>query len=180
MDFQTCVSTRRSVRKYQATPVADSVLHKVIETAALAPSWKNTQTTRYLVVRDPALRAQIAQEGVAMFPPNQKIIESAPAVVLVTTITGRSGFERDGSFSTSKGTHWESFDAGIATQTLCLAATNEGLATVVMGIYDEAAVAKAAGIPEGQKLSAIVALGYADEEPPMPKRKTVEDLLTTK
>ena len=56
------------------------------------------------------------------FEYNQKTMHNAPALILVTTITGHSGFERDGSFSTSKETHWESFDAGIAVQTLCLAA----------------------------------------------------------
>lgn len=29
------------------------------------------------------------------------------------------------------------FDAGIATQTLCLAAHSKGLGTVILGIYDE-------------------------------------------
>ena len=38
-------------------------------------------------------------------------------------------------------------------------------------------VIKAVGVPEGQKVSAMVALGYADEEPAMPKRKSVGELL---
>lgn len=180
MLFQDCVRTRRSVRKYKADPVSDEVIRSIVEAAALAPSWKNTQTTRYIVIRDKDLKSRIAQEAVTMFPNNQRIIEGAPAIVLVTTITGRSGFERDGSFSTSKGTHWESFDAGIATQTFCLAAHDAGLGTVIMGIFDEAIASSVAGIPEGQKLSAILALGYPDEEPACPKRKTVDDLLTLK
>ena len=98
-------------------------------------------------------------------------------LVIITTISPRSGFERDGSPSTSKKTHWESFDAGIATQTFCLAAYDAGLGTVIMGIFDEDKVIKAVGVPEGQKVSAMVALGYADEEPAMPKRKSVGELL---
>ncbi len=43
------------------------------------------------------------------FAYNQKTASHAPALVILTTITGRSGYERDGSFSTSKGTHWQSF-----------------------------------------------------------------------
>jgi hypothetical protein len=35
-------------------------------------------------------------------------------------------------------------------------------------------------VPEGQSVSALVALGYADEEPEAPKRKAVEDLLIIK
>lgn len=49
---------------------------------------------------------------------------------------------------------------------------------MIMGIFDEGTVAELAGVPEGQKISALVALGYPDETPEMPKRKTTEELLT--
>ena len=178
MEFLECVSGRRSVRKYKSEPVPDALLKKIVGAAALAPSWKNTQTTRYMVVRDRALMDYIGDNCVLGLEWNQKILRGAPAVIFVTTITGRAGFERDGSFSTSKGTHWESFDAGIATQTLCLAAYNEGLATVIIGVFDEEKIAERVSIPEGQRLSALVAIGFPDETPDMPKRKGTEDLLT--
>lgn len=177
MELFECVKERRSVRKYKQQPVDDSVLEKIVAAAAYAPSWKNTQTTRYIIVQNEALKNELAETGVMGFEYNKKNIHNAPALILVTTVTGRSGFERDGSFTTSKGTHWESFDAGISTQTLCLAAHALGLGTVVMGIYDEEKVIKAAEIPEGQKLSAMVAIGWPDEEPAMPKRKGVQELL---
>lgn len=177
MDFLKCVQERRSVRKYKPEEVEDSVLENIVGTAAYAPSWKNTQTTRYIVVKNKAMIQELADNCVMDFTYNQKTMYNAPALILVTTITGRSGFERDGSYSTSKETHWESFDAGIATQTLCLAAHANGLGTVIMGIFDEAKVIEAADIPDGQQLSAIVAIGWPADEPAMPKRKSVDDLL---
>ena len=98
--------------------------------------------------------------------------------MVITTVNSRSGYERDGSFSTSKETHWQSFDAGIATQTFCLAAHEAGLGTVIMGIYDEKKVIDALNIPEGQSVSALVALGYPAENPEAPKRKGTEQLLS--
>lgn len=180
MEFLECVSNRRSVRRYKPDPVEPEVLRRIVSAAVYAPSWKNSQTTRYIAVSDSALKQKLAEECVMGFAGNQQIILSAPMVILVTTITGRSGFDRDGTPSTGKGTHWQSFDAGIATQTLCLAAHNEGLATVIMGIFDEEKAAQCAKIPDGQELSAMVAIGYPDESPAMPRRKTVEDLLTFK
>ena len=177
MDYLNCIKERRSVRKYKPTDIPRNILDKVIEAASYAPSWKNSQTTRYIIVEDKTLKAQLAQNCMRDFSLNQDNVSSAPAVILVTTIKSRSGYERDGSFSTNMGTHWESFDAGIATQTLCLAAHAEGLATVVMGIFDSEKIARLANIPEGQKLSAIIAIGYPDESPPMPKRKTVAELV---
>jgi nitroreductase len=177
MDFMECVKGRRSVRKYKPVQVEDGLLEEVVVAASYAPSWKNTQTARYIVVQDEALKKELAENCVMDFEFNKKTIYNAPALILVTTIAGRSGFERDGSYSTSKGTHWESFDAGMATQTLCLAAYAQGLATVVMGIFDEAKAMEAAGIPAGQRLSAMVAIGWPDEDPAMPKRKGVTELL---
>ena len=178
MDFLECVKGRRSIRKYKTDAVSDETLKNIVSAASFAPSWKNTQTTRYIIIRDKAKINELAERCVMNFEPNMVTIMNAPAIILVTTITSRSGFERDGSFSTGKGTHWESFDAGIATQTLCLTAYNEGMGTVIMGIYDEAEVAKVVVIPDGQKLSAIVAIGYPQEESVMPKRKDIGDLIT--
>ena len=177
MSFIECVSGRRSVRKYKTDKIPDDVLTRVIAAASWAPSWKNSQTTRYLIIEDEALKNDLAEYCMMDFALNRDNIMSAPSVILVTTIANRSGYERDGSFSTGKGTHWESFDAGIATQTLCLAAFAEGLGTVIMGIFDTEKITQKVKIPEGQKLSAVVAIGYPDETPPMPKRKGVDELL---
>ena len=92
-------------------------------------------------------------------------------------VHGRSGFERDGSYTTSKEDRWEVFDAGLATQTFCLAAHDKGVGTVILGIFDENKVAEIAKVPEGQKVAALVAVGYADEDPAAPKRKSTEELV---
>ena len=92
-------------------------------------------------------------------------------------IHGRSGFERDGSYTTSKEDRWEMFDAGIATQTFCLAAHEKGVGSVIMGIFDEDKVAELISLEEGRKVAALIAVGYPDEEPALPKRKEVEELV---
>ena len=101
-------------------------------------------------------------------------------MMVITTVNSRSGYERDGSFTTSKGTHWQSFDAGIAAQTFCLAAHEAGIATVIMGIFDEEKVKEVIDVPDGQSVSALVAIGYADDEPEAPRRKSAEELLTVR
>ena len=178
MDFMTCVKERRSIRRFKDQKVDHALFEKIVEAASYSPSWKNTQIARYIVVEDRALIDYIADNGVMDYAHNAEIMRNAPALVLVTYICGRSGYERDGSFTTSKKDQWEMFDTGIATQTFCLAAHSLGVGTVIMGIFDDEKVAKAAGIPEGQKLGAIIAAGYPDETPTMPKRKTVAELLS--
>lgn len=178
MELKECVQGRRSIRKYKSETVSEEAIKKIVAVATLSPSWKNSQTTRFIAIANDALKKELAEKCVMDFEYNKKTILNAPMLVLVTTLSPRSGYERDGSPSTSKGTHWESFDAGIATQTFCLAAHEEGLGTVIMGIYDEAKVIDVAKIPEGQKVSAMIAVGHPDESPAMPKRKDADEILT--
>ncbi len=177
MTAKECIRTRRSIRKFQDTPVDHTLLSSVVETASYSPSWKNTQIARYIAVEG-ALKDRIAAEGTLAWPNNGAIIRNAPVLVAVTFVKGRSGFERDGSYSTSRKDGWQMFDAGIASQTFCLAAHEAGLGTLIMGIFDRETVEKLLGLPEDRELAALIAVGYAAEEPAAPKRKAPEELLT--
>ncbi|MGI6007425.1 MAG: nitroreductase family protein [Ruminococcus sp.] len=179
MDLVQGIKKRRSVRKFSETPVPREILREIIETASWAPSWKNTQTVRYIVVDSREVLKKIASEDCMMgFTHNVDIVAQAPALVILASVKGRSGYERNGSFSTAKGSHWESFDAGIAAQTFCLAACEKGLGTVIMGIFDENKIREIIEIPEDQQISALISIGYPAEEPKTPPRKNAEDLLT--
>lgn len=178
MTAKECITTRRSVRRFKADPVSREVLSSIVETASYAPSWKNTQITRYTAVADPALKAEIAAK--ATIPHNADIINSAPVLMVVTLIKNRCGFERDGSYSTSKGDHWQMFDAGVAAQTFCLAAWEEGIGSVIMGIFDEKAIEDLLAVPDDQEVAALIAVGYPDETPSAPARKAPDLLLQYK
>ena len=102
MDALTCIETRRSIRKYQEKPIPHEVMEEIVKEASFAPSWKNSQVVRYVVVENPELKSKIANDAVLGFTYNTGTIEHAAALVVVTMIQGRSGYERDGSFTTSK------------------------------------------------------------------------------
>ena len=178
MEAIACIKGRRSIREFEDKPIARELMAEIVEAASFAPSWKNTQITRYIVVEDKADIDLLADNCVLGFAPNAATMKRAAALVLVTMISGRSGYERDGSYSTSKGDRWEMFDAGIATQTFCLAAHDKGLGTVILGIFDEDKVMSLFGLPQGQKLAAILAVGYPKGEVTAPPRKPVETLLS--
>ena len=175
MDAITCIKTRRSIRKFNAEPVSKETVEDLVLTASYAPSWKNTQTTRYIAITDPEIKGRISKECCGEH--NQGIIDGAPVLIATLIVDKRSGFERDGSYSTVREDNWQAFDNGIATQTFCLAANEKGLGTVIMGLYDIDKAAEILQVPQGQLLMALVAVGYPDEEPAVPKKKTVEDLL---
>jgi len=178
MTAKECIIGRRSIRQFTPEPVSHETLEEIIATAAYAPSWKNTQVARYIAVEGET-KAKLAK-CTTIWEGNGAIMENAPMVIAVTVITGRSGYERDGSYSTGKEDGWQMFDAGIASEAFCLAAYEQGLGTVIMGLYDEADAAAVLGVPEGQELVALIAIGHPAVSPDAPKRKTVSDLLSYK
>lgn len=177
MTAQECIVGRRSIRKFKADPVPHELLEQIVETASYAPSWKHTQITRYIAIEG-ALKDKIAAEATSIYPGNGNIIVNAPVLIAVTIIKNRSGFERDGSFSTPKGDRWQMYDAGVASQTFCLAAHEQGLGTVILGLFDEDKIADMLQLPEDRELAALIPIGYPDEAPVAPKRKPVADLLS--
>lgn len=177
MTAKECILGRRSIRKFKSDAVDHELLKQIIETASYAPSWKHTQIARYIAVEG-ALKDKIAEEGTQMFPNNGAIIKNAPMLIAVTVIKNRSGYERDGSFSTDRGDGWQMYDAGVASQTFCLAAYEAGLGSVIMGIFDRAVVTDLLQIPEDRELVALIPIGYPDEEPVAPRRKPVDELVS--
>lgn len=177
MTAKDCILGRRSIRKFKPDPVSHELIAELVETASYSPSWKHTQITRYIAVEG-ALKEKIAGECSSLYPPNGDIIAAAPVLIAVTIIKNRSGFERDGSFSTPRGDGWQMYDAGIASQSFCLAAYEKGLGSVILGLFDQKAAESLLHLPEDRELVALIPIGYPDEAPVAPRRKPVEELLS--
>lgn len=177
MTAKECIKGCRSVRKFTEQAVDHALLSEIVETASYYPSWKHTQIVRFVAVEGEK-KERLAKECTDMWANNGKIMESAPVVMAVTIIRNRSGFERDGSFSTNKGDRWQMYDAGIASQTLCLAAYEKGIASVILGLFDDAKAAAILELPEDREVAALIPVGYAAEDPAAPKRKPVEEILS--
>lgn len=177
MNTLEAIRTRRSIRKFQDKQVPREILAQIVAAAAYAPSWKNTQISRYHIVEAENLRTTIAQDCTLGFTHNAGILSKAPQVVVLSAKKGRSGMEKDGTCSTSKGESWLMFDAGVAAQTFCLAAWEHGVGSVIMGIFDAEKVAELLQLPEDEVAVALIPVGYPDEAPNAPKRKPVEELV---
>ena len=78
------IKERRSIRKFQNKPVPHELLTEVVEIARFAPSWKNTQIARYIIVEDREKIAKIATEECTLgFTYNIKTMAAAPACLLL-------------------------------------------------------------------------------------------------
>lgn len=178
MTAKECIKGRRSIRAFTQEPISHELIADIVETASYAPSWKHTQIVRYIAVEG-ELKDKIAA-CTSAYARNGEIIAAAPMVIAVTIIKGRSGFERDGSFSTHRGEGWQMFDAGVASEAFCLAAYEKGLGTVIMGIFDDDKVAELLEIPEDRDVIALIPVGFPAESPVAPRRKPVEEMVIFK
>lgn len=78
MELSKVTETRRSVREYINKPVETEKLREMIAAAQLAPSWKNSQVSRYYVVTG----EKLADVKNALSPYNQKMLQTLPHLLL--------------------------------------------------------------------------------------------------
>lgn len=163
MDIFEAITGRRSIRKYKDEQVPQEQIRQLLDLARLAPSWKNQQCWRFLVLTDPARRASLLDA----FPddnPGKKALRTAPCVIVVCADPSESGVEN--------GMEYYLADTAIAFDHLCLAAHGMGLGTCWMGWYDEERVKAALGIPAPIRVVGITPLGYPDQAPgPRPRKE---------
>ena len=178
MDAIQCLISRRSIREYTDEPISAQEIENVVEIAQMASCWENTQPIRYVAVLEKELKDKIADECTKKFPWNTENIHAAPALMVLCAIKGLSGYEPDGSPSTSKGTHWQSFDAGVAAAHFCLAANALELGTLIMGRYDEGKIKDILSLPEEYDVSAIIAVGHPAVIPAANERKPLKEVLS--
>ena len=161
---------RRSIRNYQDQALPEEVLNLILEAVQWSPSWANTQCWEVVVVKDPEIKRRL-QETLSPGNPATRAMVEAPAVLVLCGKQGVSGFYK-GQVTTKFG-DWFMFDLGLATQSLCLAAWNLGLGTVVVGLFDHNRAAAVLGVPEGYELVAMLPLGYPAKQPAAPKRREI-------
>lgn len=176
MELQQALAGRRSIRGYEPQkPVEKEKIQQVLEAAILAPSWKNSQTSRYHVVMGQEMVEKVKMQLPAF---NQKNAKDAPVLLVHTFVRGISGFQPDGTPTNELGDGWGIYDAGLSCQNLLLKAYELGLGTLVMGIRDQEEIRNLLHIPQEETVLAVIALGYPALDPKQPPRKELSQIAT--
>jgi nitroreductase len=142
MDAEEAITTRRSVRSYSNAPVPDAVLRRVLEAGRVAPSAKNKQPWRFIVVAAQSVREVISKTG-----RYARFLADSPIVIV-------------GCGDTTISPKWHVVDVAIALENMVIAATAEGLGTCWIGSFDAQKVKELLKIPEGYAIIALLAVGY--------------------
>ena len=167
MDFLALSESRYSVRGYQARPVPDELLDRVLESARLAPSAVNKQPWKFVVVRSEEaknrLRACYDREWFA----------TAPAYIVVC-----------GDHSTSwkrpaDGKDHCDIDVAIATEHITLSAASLGLGTCWVCNFDAVGCKAMLGLSDSWEPCVIIPIGFpATDSVPLKSRKDLSEIVS--
>ncbi|MFI3299351.1 MAG: nitroreductase family protein [Rikenellaceae bacterium] len=178
MNALEMIKERRSVRDFKDEKVSVETMTQIIELCRWAPSWANFQVARYTLCDSEEVIARIAQQGVKNFAYNMKTLVNAKGVAVISYVKGKSGKVGVSEIDSTATQSWEVFDAGIATQTFCLAAHALGVGTCIFGVIDSQTIAQIVELPEDETVAALVVYGYQKgEHAPATPRKTVEEIM---
>ena len=173
-DLKETIQGRRSIRKYEATPVTNEQLKAILEAVQWSPSWANTQVWEVVVVKEAGIKEQL-QQALAPKNPATRAMVDAPMILALCAKMGSSGFY--GGVVTTKHQDWYMFDLGIATQSICLTAYDLGLGTVVVGLFDHNRVNEILQVPEGYESVALIPLGHPAKAGVAPKRREISEFV---
>jgi nitroreductase len=138
MDAYQAIISKRDRREYDGRPIPDDVLHRILQAGRMAGSSSNTQTVRFIVMRDQAAKDKLAPAGPGTAP-----LVKAPLGIVIVLEKGR----RD-------------FDVGRAAQNMMVAAWAEGIHSCPIGLREEAIASEALGLPDTHFASIGVSFGY--------------------
>ncbi len=147
---------RRTIRRFRPEPVPGELLTRLVEAARLAPSAANVQPLAYIVVDDPAKRAEVfpcLKWAAYIAPAGDPKAGEEPAAYVVTLVDTKL---REKMFE---------YDVGAAMENMILAALAEGVGGCWMLSIDRDKLRGILGVPDQYRIDSVLALGYPAEEP---------------
>ena len=163
MTILETVRKRYSCRAYQERSIEQEKLDSIFEAARLAPSAKNMQDWRFVVVTDKGKKRKIAEAA-----NNQMFLERAGAIIVACS--NSDDVMRCGQAIGP-------IDVAIALDHISLQATELGLATCWIGSFYPEKVRPILGIPDDIAVIELMALGYPADKPKEAKRGPIENIL---
>ncbi|MBI4242017.1 MAG: nitroreductase family protein [Candidatus Rokubacteria bacterium] len=195
MDLFEAIHTQRAIRRLKPDPIPDSVIRQLLEAAICAPSGGNRQGWVFIVIRDPDVKARLAElyrEGfqellkipyyrdAGSAPPDSaagKMLASAhhlaehlqEAPILILACLKTEGTTPGITMGSS---------IYPAVQNILLAARGLGIGSTLTTIhrFRDGQVKELLGVPAGVETAALIPLGYPFGKFGRPPRKPVSEV----
>lgn len=164
MNFLELVKQRYSCRAYKPLGVEKEKLDYILECVRLAPSAVNKQPWRFRIVSKEEDKVRLQQCY------NRDWFKTAPMYVVASVL-------HDEEWVRSDGKHHGDIDIAIAVEHLCLAATEQGLATCWVCNFDAVLCKELFNLSDNEEPAVLIPLGYAEDEVKPKNRKPIETIV---
>jgi nitroreductase len=193
--IERVILTRRSVRRFGPEAPTEEAIGQLIGLACAAPSPMNRQDWHFTVVRSTQVRDRIVeaverrwQALAAQAGGNEAVLSSyaghfaafRQAPVSIAVDIKRTATFLEHLLGEAAGrVQGDCLSAGMAVENLLLAAHAMGLGTCVFTgcVAAEAEIGAVLGLGPARRLACLVVIGVPDEDPPVPARRPLDDLL---
>ena len=174
MNLEDAVRKRFSARAYKDEKVDREKLAYCLELVRHSPSARNGQPYKFIVCDEENLVKQIAEATQTPGVPINRYTRNVPCFIAIAG--EKAGLKK--ALATQAHFHYDAYDIGIAVQTFCLAATDAGLDTCIIGWFGRNNLAKLLDLPKNKEIRLLIAVGEGGAEYKARKKKSTEELVS--
>ncbi|MHC4293788.1 MAG: nitroreductase family protein [Planctomycetota bacterium] len=150
MEVLGAIRKRYSCRAYSDKKIEQEKLDVILEAARLAPSARNMQDWRFVVITDKNTKSKVAA-----CTNRPDVFEKAGAIIAACSIT---------DYVLKCGQAAGPIDVSIALEHIAIQATQSGLGTCWIGSFDLGTVRKVLKIPGDVAVIELMTIGYPADE----------------
>jgi F420 biosynthesis protein FbiB-like protein len=187
MNTLDTIAARRSIRRFKPDPIPDEALQAILTAAIQAPSGKNRQPWKFIVVNEDkrAEMMRVMREGMAKAEAQDRdmgssegtarIMDQAPVTVFIFNPDGKHPSEEH----STEETFWDVVNIqsiGASIQNMLLAALDLGIGSLWICDVFYAYKELCDWLGEDCQMIAAVSFGYPDEDPEARNRKPVDEV----
>ena len=161
------IESRKSIRSYRLDDIEEDKLNYVLEAFRKAPSAKNLQPWKLVVVKNKKIIKDLA-----IACNNQTFLEDAP-VLIAACAKEEEAYGVMGGYMNSY-----PVDIALALEHLILAAAEQGLGTCWIGAFKEESVKEILNVPKEVRVVALTPVGYPSREGTDRGRKPLSEIIS--
>jgi len=209
MDLLDAIKGRTSIRRFKQTPVPDEDIRRILDAGRLAPSSNNTQPWSFLVIKDRAVLAKMAeavrQQVDRMIPHAEDekqakrlaaykgtyytFFEKAPVVIAVfmegydagtEKLLATMGYSAEDIKRLRPNPGLQSVAAAVEHMLLATHALGYGSCWMTGPLVAQEAFEKLLGYGKEKFIAALLPVGVPDENPPARPRKALSEIMKVK
>ena len=147
MEVMPEIKNRSSVRSFLDQPIDKAILDRILEAGRLAPSAKNRQPWRFILIKDKSMRAKICEAAYG-----EEWIAQAPALIAICTTNI--------DYKMPNGILAYPVDLSFAASFMALQAEHEGLGCCINTTFQEQEVKDLLTVPHSMRVVVLLILGH--------------------